>query len=521
VYPTKFLRETESLSRSVYYIIGKKAERKQTNLIADSMSEQWHGQLEQIDAYRWRIPRTYHEGMRVPGLIYANEKMISRLAGDQSPEQVANVAHLPGILRYSMAMPDFHWGYGFPIGGVAAMDIRDGVISPGGVGYDINCGVRLMRTDLELKDIKSQIRELTDGLFMNIPCGVGSTGKLKLSSQEEREVMVKGSSWVISKGYGWKQDVDLTEAQGALPGANPDAITLRAYERGKSQLGTLGAGNHFLEIQAVEEIFDSRAANVFGLFPDQIVVMIHTGSRGFGYQTCDDYLDVILKAASRYGIQLPDRQLACAPLNSKEGKDYLGAMAASANYAWANRQVIMHWVRETFEQVLKRSAENIGMRLVYDVAHNIAKFEEHEVDGKKVKVCVHRKGATRAFPPGHPEVPELYRSVGQPVLIPGDMGRNSFILVGTQKAMEETFGSTCHGAGRLMSRGAAIRATQGRAIARELADKGIIVRSVGRKTLQEEVPEAYKDVSEVVEVVHNAGLSRKVAKLRPLGVVKG
>ncbi len=485
------------------------------------MSEQWHGKLEQIDAYRWRIPRTYHEGMRVPGLMYASEKMISRLAGDQSPEQVANVAHLPGILRYSMAMPDFHWGYGFPIGGVAAMDVRDGVISPGGVGYDINCGVRLMRTDLELKDIQSQIRELTDRLFMNIPCGVGSTGKLKLSLQEEREVMVKGSSWVISKGYGWKQDTDFTEAQGCLSGAEPDAITPRAYERGKNQLGTLGGGNHFLEIQVVEEIFDPQVANVFGLFPNQIAVMIHTGSRGFGYQTCDDYLDIIFKAASRYGIQLPDRQLACAPLSSKEGKNYLGAMAAAANYAWANRQVIMHWVRESFEQVLKRSAENMGMRLVYDVAHNIAKFEEHIVDGKEVGVCVHRKGATRAFPPGHPEVPELYRSVGQPVLIPGDMGRNSFVLVGTQKAMEETFGSTCHGAGRLMSRGAAIRATQGRAIARELADKGIIVRSVGKKTLQEEMPEAYKDVSEVVEVVHNAGLSRKVAKMRPLGVVKG
>lgn len=485
------------------------------------MAEGWHGTLEKIDDYRWRIPKSYHEGMRVPGIIYASEKLLSKLAGDQSPEQVANVAHLPGILRYSLAMPDFHWGYGFPIGGVAAVDATDGVISPGGVGYDINCGVRLLRTDLERKDVADKIRELTDRLFMNVPCGVGSTGKLKLSPQEEREVMVRGPAWVISKGYGWSQDLEFTEAHGALSGADPDAITPRAYERGRNQLGTLGAGNHFLEIQVVDEIYDPQAANVLGLFPDQIVVMIHTGSRGFGYQTCDDYLDIVLQAAARYGIRLPDRQLACAPLSSKEGKDYLGAMAASANYAWSNRQVIMHWVRESFEQVLKKSAEDLGMKLVYDVAHNIAKFEEHEMDGKKVRVCVHRKGATRAFPPGHPDVPELYRSVGQPVLIPGDMGRCSYALVGTQKAMEETFGSTCHGAGRLMSRGAAIRATQGRAIARELGDKGIIVRSVGKKTLQEEVPEAYKDVSDVVEVVHNAGISKRVARMRPLGVVKG
>lgn len=482
---------------------------------------EWKGKLEKVDSWRWKIPVEFQQGMRVPGLIFADEKLIRQITSDQSPQQVANVAHLPGILRYSMAMPDIHWGYGFPIGGVAAMELSNGVISPGGVGYDINCGVRLVRTNMEIKDVKEFLRPLTEAIFANVPSGVGSKGNVSLSLEEEKNVAVKGARWAIEKGFGWKEDLEFTEAGGALPGADPEAVSERAYERGRRQLGTLGAGNHFLEIQVVEEIFDERIANVLRIFKNQIVVMIHTGSRGFGHQNCDDYLDIIMRLLPKYGIEIPDRQLACAPLDSKEGKAYLSAMACSANYAWANRQCILHWVRKSFEQIFKKSAEEIGMHLVYDVAHNIAKFEEHEVDKKKVRVCVHRKGATRAFPPGHSEVPEKYRSVGQPVLIPGDMGRNSFVLVGTEGAMLETFGSTCHGAGRMMSRHQAIKATQGRAIQRELEDKGIIVRSQGMKTLREEVSEAYKDVSLVVEIVHNAGISKKVAKMKPVGVVKG
>jgi tRNA-splicing ligase RtcB len=485
------------------------------------MGEAWNGPIEKIDNYRWKIPVDYARGMRVDGLIYADEEMLKQVRRDQAPQQVSNVAHLPGILKYSMAMPDIHWGYGFPIGGVAGVDAEQGVISPGGVGYDINCGVRLVRTNLAPADIKNKINPLVNRLFQNIPCGVGSTSKLKLSFKDEEKVLIEGPAWAVKQGYGWQEDIDFTEQRGQIQGADPGALTRRALERGRPQLGTLGAGNHFLEIQEVEKVFDPEIAKVFGLYKGQITVMIHTGSRGLGYQVCDDNLDSMVNAMNKYKIRVPDKQLACAPINSSEGEKYLAGMAAAANYAWTNRQLILHWVRESFEQILEQSAEKMDMHMVYDVAHNIAKQEEHLVEGKKKKVIVHRKGATRAFPAGHKDLPEKYKNVGQPVLIPGDMGTASYVLVGTQKAMEESFGSTCHGAGRVMSRHAAIRATRGRQIDKELRKRGIIVLSRGRNTLFEENSDAYKDIDKVVEIVHRAGISKKVAKMKPMGVVKG
>ncbi len=485
------------------------------------MTEAWKGPLEKINDYRWRIPASYTKGMRVPGLIYSDAEMIKQVRMDQAPQQVSNVAHLPGLLGYSMAMPDIHWGYGFPIGGVAGVDVEEGVISPGGVGYDINCGVRLIRTNLTLPDIQDRLRLLVERLFQNIPSGVGSTSKLRLSSKEERTVLREGPAWAVKQGFGWREDIEYTEQKGCIENADPSALSDRAIQRGHNQLGTLGAGNHFIEIQQVEKIYDQEVADTFGLRMGQITVMIHTGSRGLGYQVCDDNLDRMVRAMTRYRIVVPDKQLACAPVHSPEGKQYFSGMAGAANYAWTNRQMILHWVRESFEQILGQSAEKLGMHMIYDVAHNIAKFEEHMVDDKKRKVVVHRKGATRAFAAGHPDLPEKYKSVGQPVLIPGDMGTASYVLVGTQKAMEESFGSTCHGAGRVMSRNAAIRATRGRSIQRELENQGIIVRSRGHKTLSEEMPDAYKDINKVVEIVHRAGLSRKVARMKPLGVIKG
>ncbi len=485
------------------------------------MAEVWKGPLEKLDAYRWRIPRSYKPFMRVDGIIYASETLIQQIRKDQAPEQVANVAALPGILKYSLAMPDIHWGYGFPIGGVAAMDPDSGVISPGGVGYDINCGVRLLRSDLTLEDLKPYLDRLADALFRNVPAGVGVGGRVKVSHRELEEVMVKGSAWVVQQGYGWESDLERTEAYGTLSGANPDAVSRRARERGRPQLGSLGSGNHFLEVQVVEEVYDERAARAMGLFQGGITVMIHCGSRGFGHQICDDYVRTMGRVMEKYGIQVPDRQLASVPIQSPEGKAYFSAMVAAANYAWANRQFITHWVRESFREALKKTPESLGLHMVYDVAHNIAKFEEHEVDGRKRTVLVHRKGATRAFPKGHPELAPVYRPIGQPVLIPGDMGTNSYVLVGTETAMKQSFGSTCHGAGRALSRAAAKRAARGRRIIDELRARGIVVRAHTMKGLMEEIPEAYKDVSEVVEVVHRAGLSRKVARLRPVIVVKG
>jgi tRNA-splicing ligase RtcB (3'-phosphate/5'-hydroxy nucleic acid ligase) len=472
------------------------------------------------DAFRWEIPRT--GAMRVPGIVYSSEAMIETIREDQSPQQVANVATLPGIVKASIAMPDMHWGYGFPIGGVAAFDPDEGVISPGGVGYDINCGVRLLRSSLAVHDLGGRMKDLVTALFRNIPSGVGSARRdVKLSRDEVRAVLDRGAAWAVSHGFGSENDLDHIEARGRIPDPDPDAVSDRAIERGRAQLGTLGSGNHFGEVQRVAEIFDESAASALRLFEGQITVSLHSGSRGLGYQVCDDSLQLMLEAARRYGIELPDRQLCCAPLGSPEAARYLGAMAAAANFAFANRQMMTHWVRQTFEQVLGLTPREIGLQVVYDVCHNIAKFETHQVDGRMRRLCVHRKGATRAFPPGHPETPEAYRQVGQPVLIPGDMGRYSYVLVGTTGAFEETFGSTCHGAGRRMSRSAAARSARGRGIVRELEDRGIVVRSEGRATLLEEIPEAYKDVADVVDVVHGAGIARKVAKLVPLGVIKG
>jgi len=486
------------------------------------MSDAFTGPLERTGPCTWRIPRSYKPGMRVDGLIYADDVLIEAIRSDKSPEQVANVACLPGIVGYSLAMPDIHWGYGFCIGGVAATDPEQGgVISPGGVGYDINCGVRLVRTDLQLKDVQERLPAIVDALFEHVPCGVGRGGAVRFSKGELRHVLADGARYVIQRGLGWDQDVAFTEAGGRIDDARPDLVSDRAYERGKDQCGSLGAGNHFLEVQVVEQVEDEAAAEALGLAPGTLTVMIHSGSRGLGYQVCEDALRELRDAPAKYGIELPDRQLVCAPVHSPEGSRYLGAMRAAANFAWANRQILMHLTRQAFERVLGRPAESLGMRLVYDVAHNIAKIEPYPVDGRERPLCVHRKGATRAFPAGHPELPEAYRSVGQPVLIPGDMGRASYVLVGQPGSMEQTFGTCCHGAGRMMSRGAAIRAAKGRDIRAELADRGVYARSRSRKGLDEEQPDAYKDVGHVVRVVQEAGLARVVARLRPVGVVKG
>jgi tRNA-splicing ligase RtcB len=484
------------------------------------MTELTMAEIKRIDDNRIEVPIGYVDGMKVPGVIYVDETL-EKLLEAGAIKQVANVAALPGIVKASIAMPDIHTGYGFSIGGVAAFDMKDGIVSPGGVGYDINCGVRLLRSNLVREDIASKITELVDALYREVPSGVGSKGRLRLSGQDQQSLLRKGARWAVEHGFGDAEDLQHIESGGCLEGADPKIISDKAYERGKAQQGTLGSGNHFLEIQYVSEIYDEKAANALGLFPHQVTVMIHTGSRGFGHQVCTDFIKVMLSAAKKYGINLNDQELACAPISSTEAQDYLGGMCAAANYAWANRQCIMHWTREAMTQVLKMSPGELGLGLIYDVAHNIAKIEEHTVNGEKKKLMVHRKGATRAFPPGHPELPPTYKHIGQPVLIPGDMGRASFVLLGTQKAMEETFGSTCHGAGRVMSRHQAIRAAKGRSIRREMEDKGIIVRSAGRETLAEEMSDAYKDVSEVVNVVDRAGISKKVAMLKPMGVVKG
>ncbi len=486
------------------------------------MAKDWKKILEKVDDYRWRLPKGYKAGMRVPGLVFASEEMLEVMAEDQAIEQVANVAFLPGIVKYSMAMPDIHWGYGFPIGGVAAMRLGDGVISPGGVGFDINCGTRVLRTDLTEEELRPHLKGLVDQIFRDIPAGVGGHGLIRVGMKEIDQVLARGARWAVEAGYGWPQDLEAIEGGGALAGANPDAVSRRAKERGGPQLGTIGSGNHFLEIQVIDEIFDPEAAATMGIRqPGQVVIFIHTGSRGLGHQTCQDYLDVMETAAQKYDIRLPDRQLACAPIKSREGQDYLGAMTAAANFAFCNRQLIAHWVRNAFGRILGRDPHELDMQVVYDVAHNIAKVEQHRLNGKEVTLCVHRKGATRAFPPRHPDVPARYRDIGQPVLVPGDMGRYSYIAVGTEQAMDETWGSTCHGAGRVQSRGAAKRMLKGIDIAHRLAERGIYVRAQNRALLAEEASEAYKDVAAVVDVLHEAGISRRVARMRPIGVVKG
>ena len=470
--------------------------------------------------WMWEVPKTGE--MRVPTRIYASEKLMANIRHDDSLVQAVNVAYMPGIVKYSLAMPDIHLGYGFPIGGVAAFTIDEGVISPGGIGYDINCGVRLIRSDLAREEVQDRLQDLANQIYRDVPAGVGSHEAIqKLGRSEMEKATTRGAEWAVSRGYGSKEDLDHTENRGCLEAADFSRVSDYAVKRGSDQMGTLGSGNHFLEIDEIAEVLDPQAAEAFGLKKGFIAFQVHCGSRGFGHQICTDYIKTMQRAMDRYGIRVPDRQLCCAPITSDEGKQYFAAMACGANFAWANRQTIMHLAIKAFERVLGRTRDDMGLRLVYDVAHNIAKFETHQVDGSQAKVCVHRKGATRAFPPGHPDTPEVYRSIGQPVLIPGDMGRQSFVLVGTQAGMETTFGSTCHGAGRAKSRSASAREVDGADVARDLAARGIIVRAKGRKTLVEEVSEAYKDVADVVDVVHQAGIARKVARLVPLAVVKG
>lgn len=482
----------------------------------------YQGPLIQVNDNCWRIPKSYKPGMRVDGLIYADENLIGSIRSDQAPEQVANVAFLPGIQYASLAMPDIHWGYGFPIGGVCATDPKQGgVISPGGVGYDINCGVRLVRTNLTFADVQPRLPALIDNLFEQIPSGVGRGGRYHFTKSEICQLMKHGPEWLVSRDLAVPSDIDFAEAHGRLQGAVPEYVSPRAIERGLDQCGTLGSGNHFLEVQVVDRVFDDHAAEVMGLFEGRVCVLIHSGSRGLGYQVCDDALRALRNVPEKYGIELPDRQLVCAPVDSPEGQHYLGAMRAAANFAWCNRQLLMWQTRKVFQHVFEKRWEALGMNLIYDVCHNIAKLEEHTVEGEIKKVWVHRKGATRAFPPGHPEMPARYAQIGQPVLIPGDMGRASWVLVGQPGSMLHTFGSACHGAGRLMSRHAAVRQAEGRRIDKELGSQGIIARARSWRGLAEEQPAAYKDVDQVVEVVHKAGLAKKVARLRPIGVIKG
>jgi len=476
--------------------------------------------LRQIDQYRWLVPK--QGKMRTDGMLFLDRNLLEHIKNDKSITQVANVAWLPGIVGRSLAMPDMHQGYGFPIGGVAAFDPDQGVVSPGGVGYDINCGVRLLRTSLVKEEIKDEIANLVNILFTNVPSGVGSKQpNLKLNKKELKKVLGTGAQWAVKNGFGLQDDLLHIEESGCLDWADPETVSDRALDRGQAQLGTLGSGNHFVEVGFVDKIFEEKLAKGIGLFKGQVTIIIHTGSRGLGHQVCGDYIRLLQNASRKYNFDLPDRELCCAPVHSTEGKQYLAAMAAAANFAFANRQLITDEVRRTFEQVFGLGAQKMGLQLVYDVCHNIAKFETHEVDGKQREVLVHRKGATRAFPAHHPKVPAAYKETGQPVLIPGDMGRYSYVLVGTDRALKETFGSTCHGAGRLMSRHAAKKAAKGHNVIAELAEMGVTVKGAGRATLIEEIPQAYKDVEDVVRVVHEAGLACKVARLRPLGVIKG
>ena len=476
----------------------------------------------QIDRLIWEIPKEYKHGMRVPGHIFADEILWSKMKQDRTLDQCANVAFLPGIQKYSITLPDGHEGYGFPIGGVAAFDHEKGVISPGGIGYDINCGVRLLRSVLMKKDIESKIPELLEAIFHSVPSGLGSRGKLLLSKGDLENVILGGVEWAISQGYGWKDDAKHCEENGTMPNANPDKVSSNAKRRGMPQLGSLGSGNHFIEIQCVNKIFDATVAKQFGIFDEgQVTVMIHTGSRGFGHQVCSDYIHVMERAVQKYSIPIPDRELVCAPLTSREAEDYYAAMSAAANYAWTNRQMITHRVRQAFEQILGKPADNLGLHIIYDIAHNIAKIEDHNVNGVKKKLYVHRKGATRAFPPGHPDIPADYRAVGQPVIIPGSMGTASYLLIGSTKAMDLTFGSTAHGAGRMLSRSAARRRFRGSEIASKLKDRGILVRAARMSVLAEEADPAYKDIDRVVKVSNDLGIGVLVARFTPLGVTKG
>ncbi|MBN1888857.1 MAG: RtcB family protein [Thermoflexales bacterium] len=475
----------------------------------------------QISEYVWEVPASFREGMRVPARVYADEELLETAMRDNSMQQLINTTTLPGVVKYSLVMPDCHQGYGFPIGGVAATRLPHGIISPGGVGYDINCGVRLMGTHLEGEEIRPHLDSLVTALYHNCPSGVGEKGGLTLSASELDEVCVKGSRWALSKGYARPEDLPRTEEHGCLAGADPSHISQRARKRGMPQVGSLGAGNHFIEVDQVVEIYDERAAQAMDLFVGQAVVQLHCGSRGLGHQVCEDYVSELQSAVRRYEIALPDRELVCAPFDSPEGQRYFAAMACAANYAFANRQVLLHHIRRSFEQVLASKVRDFDVFQIYDITHNIAKIETHVVDGQQVKLCVHRKGATRAFGPGFQELPPEYRPIGQPVLVPGSMGTASWVLVGTQAAMEQTFGSSCHGAGRLMSRAQAKKHIRGDDLKSKLEHQGIAVRAGSLAGLAEEAPQAYKDVDAVVEVMHNAGIALKVARLEPMLVIKG
>ncbi len=482
----------------------------------------WKKILQKITDYKWRIPKSYMEGMRVDGIVFATYSLLEQITADESLQQVANVATLPGIVGASIAMPDIHWGYGFPIGGVAAFDPEEGgVISPGGVGYDINCGVRIIKTNLTERDVEKYKEKLADKLFRYVPSGVGSEGHFHFTKSEFRKIVEQGVTYLRRLGFAWDEDQEYIEEGGHMRGGDFSKVSSRAVERGLPQLGTLGSGNHFLEVQVVDEIFDKKVAERFGLFEGQVVVMIHCGSRGYGHQIASDYIKRFDRNLKKYGIKLVDRQLSCAPFNSPDGQDYFAAMVTAANYAWSNRQLITYQVRKAFEEIFGRKAEDLGMHILYDVAHNIAKIEEYEVDGRKRKLVVHRKGATRALPKGHPLVPRRYRDVGQPVLIPGDMGTASYVLVGMPGSLRESFGSSCHGAGRVLSRRKAKRMFNKSTLLKQLARKGIVVRAESVATILEEAPDAYKDVSQVVDVVEMAGISKKVSRNRPIIVVKG
>lgn len=493
----------------------------------------WQGPYEKIDEFTYRIPRDYRKDMKKEGIFFTSERMLESLLNDQACEQVANVATLPGLAGPSLAMPDVHWGYGFPIGGVAAtLADEGGVISPGGVGFDINCGVRLLTTDLEEDQVRPFAKQLADTIFKNVPSGVGSKARIKVNHSQLESILSDGAGWAVEEGYGYDEDLLHIEEEGAIKGSDPSKVSEKAKKRGLPQVGSLGAGNHFLEIQKVTEIFDQEAARAMGIHsPGQVTVLIHTGSRGFGYQVCQDRVRDLEKLyqkegggsyrSEKFDITIPDRQLVAAPLGSNEADDYLGAMRCAANYAWTNRQLITHWVRESFKEVLGPHGIEDELKMVYDIAHNIAKIEEHDIEGRKRKVCVHRKGATRSFGPGHPEIPVDYRDVGQPVLIPGDMGTASYLMAGTSKAMERTFGSTCHGAGRVLSRSKATRNFKPKSVIDMLASRGIYVKANSEKVVSEEAPDAYKDIDAVIEVADGAGLSKRVAKMVPIAVVKG
>jgi tRNA-splicing ligase RtcB len=474
--------------------------------------------INKIGDLEWEVPVGYVPDMRVPGRFFLSRALAETLE-EGAVRQLANVATLPGIVKHSLAMPDIHWGYGFPIGGVAAFDRTEGVISPGGVGFDINCGVRLITTPLTEADLAGKKRELIEALFSVVPTGVGARSAMRVSNKELTEIMVNGARWAVERGLGTPEDLARCEEEGAMPGADPDSVSAKARQRGMPQIGTLGAGNHFLEIQVAREIVDPEAARIFGIAEGQICFMVHCGSRGLGHQVATDHLRILENALGKYQIRLPDRQLACAPIDSPEGRAYYGGMACAANYAWANRQVIMHEARKVFVQVFGIDYDE--MKLIYDVAHNVAKFEHHDLDGTLMEVCVHRKGATRAFGPRAPGIPREYAAVGQPVLIPGSMGTSSYLLHGTATAMQKTWGSTCHGAGRVLSRSKAKKAIRGRELREHLAQEGILVRAHRDSVLAEEAPEVYKPSHEVVRVVHEAGLSGIVARLEPLGVIKG